>query len=932
MNDQHWRTNSLATLHNRRDEHKALTQLVDAVRAGETRALVLRGEPGVGKTVLLDHAADLATRQCRVLRVTGVQSEMELAFAGLHQFCTPLLDLLDALAPPRREALRTAFGLSDGPAPDRFLVGLAVLGLVSEAAARRPLLCLIDDHQWLDRASAQALGFAARRLRQRKVPAGLVFAGRTVDEELEGLPELLVTGLADEDARQLLDSALNAPLDERVRDQIVAETRGNPLALLELPRGLSPAQLAGGFGLPAAVPLSSRIEESFLRRLEALPAQTRRLLQLAAAEPSGDLSLVLRAAGRLGITLHAAVPAADADLAEFGARVRFRHPLLRSAAYRSASARDRQAIHRALADATDPEADPDRRAWHRAQAADAPDEEIAGDLECSASRARARGGLAAAAAFLERAALLSVDPERRAERLLAAAQANLQAGAFDAVLDLLAAAGAGPLSKLQGARVELIRARLGFAGGRTSEAPSLLFDSARALEDLEPALARETYLTAWMAALFAGRLAAGADLTRISRAARRLPAPPQGAGNAGLVLNALTLLVTDGPRDAAPVLREAVDALAAAELTADEELRWGWFIQAAISPLWDDEAWHASLTRQAQVARDAGALDKLPVMLAELGTSTVWAGDFAAAATLIAESDMYCDATGCRIAPFIALLLAGLRGDPDTAVPLIADAIADAVAHGQGNAVAQANWAAAILYNGLGRYEHASAAAVEAGRDTPGLYASLWALPELVEAAARAGDPAQAHAALDRLAESTQAAGTDFGLGIEARSRALLSSGDEAERWYREAIARLGRTRLRPELARAHLVYGEWLRRENRRVDARAELRVAHELLSEIGCTAFAERARRELLATGERVRKRTADTDDVLTAQEAAIARLARAGRTNPEIGEQLFISARTVEWHLRKVFGKLGIASRRELETVLDDPGCPGTPDPGA
>ena len=899
-----------------------LGRLVEAVRAGESRVLVLRGEPGVGKTVLLDQVAALATR-CRVLQVAGVQSEMELAFAGLHQFCTPMLDRLDALAAPRREALRTAFGLSEGPAPDRFLVGLAVLGLVAETAAQQPLLCVIDDYQWLDRASAQALGFAARRLRLRAVPAGLVFASRTTDEELEGLPELPVTGLRDEEARELLDSALNAPLDERVRDQIVAETRGNPLALLELPRGLTPAQLAGGFGLPAAVPLSSRIEESFRRQLDALPAETRRLLLLAAAEPSGDLSLVLRAAAHLGIALHAAAPAVEADLAEFGARVRFRHPLLRSAAYRSASAADRQAVHLALAEATDSDADPDRRAWHRAQATAAPDEEVAADLERSASRARARGGLAAAAAFLQRAALLSVDRGCRAERLLAAAQTNLQAGARSAALDLLAVAESGTLNKLQGARVDLIRAQLSFASGRR-QAPSMLFDSARALEALEPGLARETYLTAWMAALFAGRLAAGADLREISRAARLLPPPQQQvASEVDLFLDALTLLVTDGPRVAVPTLRKLVGMLAAAELTVDEELRWGWFIQAAISPLWDYGAWHAALTRQVQVARDAGALDKLPIMLAALGTATVWAGDFPAATALIAESDMYCEATGAYVAPCIAAMLAGLRGERDTAVAVIQDAVAEGIAHGQGAAVAQGQWAAAILYNGLGRYEPAFTAALEATRDSPGLYASLWALPELVEAAVRSGKPESAHAALARLAESTQAAGTDFALGIEARSRALLSSGDEAERWYREAIARLGRTPLRPELGRAHLVYGEWLRRENRRVDARAELRVAHTLLSEIGCEAFAERARRELLAGGERVRKRTSGTENALTTQEAAIARLARDGRTNQEIGAQLFISARTVEWHLRKVFGKLGIASRRELGTALDRPG---------
>jgi DNA-binding CsgD family transcriptional regulator len=899
-----------------------LDRLVDAVRAGGSQVLVLRGEPGVGKTALLDYLTR-RTQGCHLLRAAGVQSEMELAFAGLHQLCAPLLVRLDQLPVPQRDALRIAFGLNAGPPPDRFLVSLAALSLLSEAAGERPLVCVVDDQQWLDRASAQSLGFVARRLAAD--PVGMVFAARDPGEELAGLPELGVAGLRDADARALLDSVLTGPLDARVRDQIVAETRGNPLALIELPRGLTPGQLAGGFGLPAAVPLSGRIEESFGRQLDALPPPTRRLLALAAADPSGDPALVWRAAGRLGIGLQAATAAEDAALADFGARVRFRHPLLRSVAYQSASAADRQAIHVALAEVTDPDVDPDRRAWHRAQAAAGPDEEVAAELERSAGWAQARGGMAAAAAFAERSVLLTTDPVRRAERTLTAAQLNLEAGAFGAAAELLAQAGAEPLGELQSARLDLLRGQLVFASGLGSEAPPLLLKAAKRLEPLNLGLARETYLSAWMAALFAGRLAGAGDLLEVSRAARALP-PADPPDAASLVLDGLTLLVTDGLAAAAPTLRQAVGIFSGTGITVEESIRWGWFAQAAASALWDDDVWRAMLLRQAQLARDVGALDQLPIMLAALGTAVVWGGDFATAASLIAESDAVCEATGTRAAPFTAMLLASLRGREAEAAPLIEVTIAEATAGGQGIAVTYARWAAAVLCNGLGRYPEALTAARQASEDMPGLYMSMWALPELIEAAVRSGDTQLAADALSRLAGITQAGQADFGLGIEARSRALLSWGETAERLYGEAIDRLGRTQLRPELARAHLLYGEWLRRENRRPDAREQLRIAHELLTAIGAEAFAERARSELAAAGETVRRPTVETRASLTAQEASIARLAAAGRTNPEIGAQLFLSARTVEWHLRKVFSKLGIGSRRELRRALDSLGPEG------
>ena len=908
-----------------------LSGLASAVRAGESRVLVVRGEAGVGKTALLDYLAGQA-QGCRVVRAAGVQSEMEFAFAGLHQLLAPMLDRLEQLPGPQRDALRTVFGLSAGPAPDRFLVALAVLSLLAETAGERPLVCVVDDQQWLDQASAQALGFAARRLAAE--PVGLVFAARVPGAELAGLPELTVEGLADGDARALLESALTGPLDARVCDQIVAEAGGNPLALLELPRGMTSAELAGGFGLPGAQPaagtgsLTGRIEDSFRRRLEALPEQTRLLLLMAAADPSGDPSLVWRAAGRMGIGAHADTPAREAGLAEFGARVRFRHPLVRSAAYLSASFPERQQAHRALAEATDAAADPDRQAWHRAQAADGPDEEVAAELERLAGRAQARGGMAAAAAFLERAVRLTVDPARLVERTLAAAQASMQAGAFDKALGLLVMTEAWPLDELASARVELLRGQIAFASNVGSAAPPLLLSAVRRLGPLNLELARGTCLDAWMAAFSAGQQAAG-DLAEICRAARALPRSPH-PGTAELLLDGLALLITDGLTAAAPVLRQAVSLFAGDSVSAGDRLRWSFMALVPAALLWDDDGYRAILARQIHLVRSAGALYRLPIDLSTAGVSAVWSGDFELAAALIAEANAICEATGARYPSYIALLLTGLRGSQAEIVPLIDATINAAEAEGQGIAVTYARWAAAILYNGLGRYEQAREAARQAAGDPSGFFVSTWALPELVEAAARSGDGHLAGDAVARLAETTQAGGTEYGLAIEARARALVADDGAADGLYREAIDRLGRTRLRPELARAHLVYGEWLRRQGRRSQAREQLRTAQDMMDEIGMEAFAERARRELAAAGETARKRTAPAaagaSQELTAQEMQVARLARDGLSNPEIGARLFISSHTVQYHLGKVFAKLGITSRGQLHRAL--PGGPDAP----
>jgi DNA-binding CsgD family transcriptional regulator len=907
-------------LRGRRNECEVLDRLLAEVRAGRSGVLVLRGEAGVGKTALLDYVLGSA-EDLRVVRAAGVESEMELPFAALQQMCGPALDRLGRLPDPQRDALGTAFGLQTGPAPDRFLIGLAVLSLLSEVAADRPLVCVIDDAQWLDRASAQVLAFAARRLLAESVL--VIFASREPGAELRGLPELAVAGLPDADARELLASALPWPLDEQVAEQVVAEARGNPLALLELPRGLSPTQLAGGFGLAQALPVAGQVEESFRRRIGALPAATRLLLAVAAADPAGDPALVWRAAGRLGIPAAAAQPAAEAGLAEVGARVRFRHPLVRSATYRSTSLAERQDVHRALADVTDPVADPDRRAWHRAQAAPEPDEEVAVELERAAGRAQVRGGLAAAAAFLQRAAGLTPDPAHRAGRALDAAAAAVRAGAFGPALGMLGLAEAGPADELRQARADMVRAQLAFVSNRGRDAPPLLLAAARRLERIDIGLARATYLDTVNAAMFAGHLAdPGAGVLAVSRAARAAPPAPGPPRPPDLLLDGLAANFSEGYRAGLPLLRRALGAFGQ-QMSAEEELRWLWLASIAALHLWDDGRWDVLSRRHVELTHEVGALGELPLALSSRTYLLLFAGQLNAAASLVEQVQAATEATGSNLAPYGALGLAVLRGQETQAAALIAATAQDVAVRGEGIGVTLTNWANAVLYNGLGRYDRALAAAEQGSEDPSELGLAAWSTVELIEAAARTGQPERAAGPLRFLAEITSAAGTDWALGIQARSRALLSEGDPAERLYLEAVERLSRTRIDTETARTHLVYGEWLRRRNRRVDARAQLRTAHEMFASMRAEAFAERTRRELLATGETVRKRTVETYDELTAQEKQIARRARDGRSNSEIGAELFLSPRTVEWHLRKVFTKLGISSRRQLREALPDLG---------
>jgi DNA-binding CsgD family transcriptional regulator len=896
----------------RQPEREVLERFLEAARGGDGGVLVVYGEPGAGKTALLEYAVE-AGREFRVLRTAGVEGEMELPYAALQQLCSPILDLMERLPDPQGDALPVAFGLSRGKAPNPFLVGLAVLGLLSEAAEERPLLCVVDDAQWLDRASARALAFVARRLLAEKI--ALLFAARKLGDALAGIPELHVGPLGNRDARALLESVLPAPLDERVLDRIIQETRGNPLALIELPRGLTPAQLAGGFGLPVTVPLSTSIEESFTRRLASLPHDARRLLLVAAADPVGDPALVWRAAERLGIPETTADTVESKDLLAFAPRVVFNHPLVRSAVYRAAGLKERRDVHRALAEATEAETDPDRRAWHRASAAAAPDEDVAAELGRSAARAQARGGLAAAAAFLERAAALTPEPSRRAQRTLAAAQTKFQAGALDDALGLLATAETGVLSDLELARVDLLRAQIAFVATHGSDAPPRLLEAARRLSALDPALARETYLDALSAAMFAGRLAApGRSALEIAQAARAAPAPAHARRGPDLVLDALATLFSESYEAAVPILRQAEDAFGT-DRSATEQMRWMWLATIASVQLWDDAGWEALSERHVRIARKTGALGDLPLALTQRIYLHLLAGELIAAASLAEEIQAATDATGSDLAPYGAVGLAALRGREAEAADLIERTRTEVTARGEGIGLSVLDWAAAVLYNGLARYDEACSAALRVAARPQDLNPSMWVMAEVIEAAVRAGTPELAADTHRRLVETTRASGTDWGLGIAARSEALLMDDQRAEDLYVEAIDRLGRCRVAVDLARAHLLYGEWLRRERRRIDARKELRVAHDLFSEFGMEAFAERARVELQATGERARKRTVETLDQLTPQETQVARRAASGNTNREIAAQLFISPSTVEYHLRKVFRKLDVKSRTQL-----------------
>jgi DNA-binding CsgD family transcriptional regulator len=902
-------------------ERIRVQRVLEQARAGRSGILVLRGERGIGKTALLDHAAAHA-EGFRMVRFSGAESEIPLPYAGLHLLCGALSDSVAQLHPSQHRALEAAIGRGDGP-PDRLLLGLAVLSLLSDAAARQPFLCIIDDAQWIDRLSAQTLAFVLRRLETLPIAVLLAERDPQTGQEFDRMPSLRLGGLSCTDARTLLGSAIRGRIDEAVIERIIAEAHGNPQALLDTLRGVSAAEFAGGFGMTTATGLAPPLTEGLLHSVQQLRSDSRRLLLLAAADPTGDPALQCRAAAQLAIPAEAAWPIEAQGLLQRNRLITFRDPLMQSAIYGLASTEDRREVHTALAAATDATFAPDRRVWHLACAADGADEQLAAELERLAARARERGGPAAAAAFLEKAASLTVDLARRSELALAASDAKLDAGAPGAATRLLFVAELGPFDPLRQGRIERQRAHLAFEARRDDDASELLINAAQQLESLDPDIARHTYLEALAATFDAGRLDRGRSTAAAAKTA--LERLPEEASAAHLLLDGLVVQLTEGYAAARGPLGKALDSFVEGG-TGEDASRWLWLACRVAADLWDDNAWH-SLTGAASHPNDTDVLADQPRILTYRAILEVHRGEFDAANTSVDEAAAMSEDMGNPPLAHASLLLAGWRGQEQRALALLDAARRDAGDRDERSALATASFAESVLFNGLGRHEAALAAAQDAARlDELGLCG--WNLIELIEAAVRSGRLDAAARALDRLTERTRASRTDWALGIEASSRALLSDGPQAEALYCEAIERLQHSRIKVHVARSQLVYGEWLRRQGRRVDARAQLGSARESFVAMGAQAFADRAHREHLAIGEKSRRTS--TQRLLTPQETRIAFLARDGLTNPEIAVQLFVSPRTVEYHLHKVFKKLAIRSRGELYMVLDEAMSPATRSP--
>src|SRR5271166_3236384 len=889
---------------NRDLERQALDQLLDAAKAGLSGSLVLRGEPGIGKTALLDYAVGRAGGM-QVARLLAIESEMELGFAALH----------------------------------RFLVGLAVLTLLAAAAAEQPLLVIVDDAQWLDDVSAEVLGFVARRVYADGV--ALLFAvrepaGRRLP--LAGLTDLWLSGLADRDARALLTTVAGDFLDDGVAARLVAETQGNPLALIELPSELTEGHLSGGALLPEPVPVGSLLQRRFLRQVQALPPETQALLLLAAADPSSDPALLWRAADARGLSIEAAVPAETERLLTLLPRVAFRHPLIRSAVYHGASVTQRRLAHQALAAASDPELDPDRRAWHLAAASAGRDEQVAAELERCADRASHRGGHAATAAFLARAAELTPDPGRQAARRLAAAQANLVAGAPGRALTLVKQAAPFLPEPLEQAKAQRLTGAIQMAQGQGHGTLPILLEAARALLPLDPRLGRDALLEAMEAAIFFRRPGSFAEPREVALAARAAP-PGAEPTAADLLLDGLAARFTDGYEAAVPGFRRAIAAL-----RVSTDLRWFMLGCLAAGELWDLDAQHALASRWAALARQRGALTTLPVAMALLAGAEVSAGRLSAGDAIHAEAVEISAATGNPGLMGTDTrgddLMSAWRGREAETRAAVAAREREALERGVGGGSFIGDYALTVLEIGLGHHQAALPHALRVYRDD--LFMGVFVLPEVVEAAARAGDHGAASAALDRLERRATASGTPHALGLLARSQALMAQADDAEGRYLEAIAQLGASMARPDLARAYLLYGEWLRRQRRRPEARAQLHTALDMLGAMGLDAFAGRVRAELAALGERLSEHGQDPAaerprESLTAQEERIARLVAGGASNSEVAAQLFLSPSTIDYHLRKVFRKLGVTSRTQLVRALGDPpsaarsGSPAASGPG-
>jgi DNA-binding CsgD family transcriptional regulator len=905
----------------RAEETHALECVLGEVRDGLSGVLVLRGETGTGKTALLDWAAGQAG-DMQVARVTGVKSEMDLGFAGLHLLLVPFLSGLERLPAPQRVALECAFGLVAGPVPDRFLVSLAALTLLTDAAAQRPVWCVVDDAQWLDRVSGEVLGFVARRLHADRM--GMVFAvgdGQGSAAAVADLPELTVGGLPDEAAGELLAARAGGPVDPRVRDQILAEAAGNPLALIEITAELNAGELSGAVSLTRPLRSGGRLEELYLSQVQALPGDAQLLLLLAAADQLGKPDKIWKAAAQLGTGPEAAELPAMERLVSWVPEIRFRHPLVRSAAYYAASPAVRRRAHHALAAASDPELDPDRRAWHLAQAASGPDEQVAAELEDSADRARRRGGWASGATFLERAARLTPDQGRRAQRLLQAGEARLMAGQIPAARVLVKQAApclADPLARGHARRLEGL---ILFRAGELAEAPPVLLDAAQLIAPYDPRLARDTLREALDTVQLSGGSSCGpAEVLRAARLMPKVEGSEIAIGD--LLLDGFSALAEGRDEAGVDLLRRALAPLAGVGAFSDEAIGCFETIALAAYQLYDDAALHELTERCLAAARARGAFTMVLPGLVFMAHSQLLAGRFAAAEATVAEGRALAGSMGCRahLVGFACAELAALawRGREKDACRLADQMLPELAGQGVALEIGPVNQALAVLELGQGRYREAAQRAFGDYTEPP----ALTFAPEaevMIEAAVRCGDREAASLALKAFTPRALACGTNWALGLLARCRALLAADDQAEGDYRLAIEHLRQCRIAPQLARSHLLYGEWLRRQHRRREARDQLRTACQMFEALDMQGFAGRARAELLATGERARRRNVGTQDVLTPQEAQVARLASEGASNAEIAARLFISAATVDYHLRKVYRKFGITSRVRLAQVL-------------
>jgi DNA-binding CsgD family transcriptional regulator len=897
-----------------------LDGMLAAAREGVSQTLVIQGEAGIGKTTLLDYAVSVAD-DFLVVRFTGIESEQSLAFAALHRLLTPVLHQIARLPAPQRNALNSALGLAAGPPADRYLVGLGVISLAANAArAPRRLLCTIDDAQWVDRESLETLAFWGRRIYAERI--ALIFServGTTTPNPLDGFSTLEVRGLTSEAARQLFTVQAELPLDTETTDGIVAQLEGNPLAILELSQRLTADQLPEAVLAPRPLPLGRRLEEHFMGRVRSLTIETQMMLLLVAADSTGDAAVVWKAAAVLGVNPEAAEPAESAGLLILDAPIRLRHPLIRSAIYGSARPADRRAVHRALGVVADDAGDRDRTAWHFAAATIGGDEHIAGLLEERASQAGDRGGHTTRSALLSRAAEMTPDPQRAAARLVDAAEAALAGGSPHHTQALLKRAMPALQDPALRARAGRLEGSAWTMVGKTGLAAPVLLSAALALLPSEPELGRYTLLEAFEAALFSGHFSnQSADIVNAAAAAAN-SSTPRAAKAVDLLLAALATYVTSGYLRSVPKMRSAVTAMTAVDEPAEPLIRWGVFASNMSRALWDQDAHDEVMTRLARVGRQRGVLPFLGLVLEAQATSEVWSGRFSSAELLFSQAgDVFSEAGfGALAGNLIGLDLLVYRGQEAEARARAGMVLLVAKELGMGALENVVDRSLTVLDLATGQYHEAMKhAAAVFDRDPLPLGNEV--LPDLIEAAVRIGDPAVAEAAMDRLAERAPASGTQWAAGLLARSRALLA-GDDGETHYREAIGQFGSTRLAVELARSHLLYGEWLRRQSRRVDAREELRTAYDAFEEMGVTAFAQRARTELLATGEHARKRTIQSSDDLTPQETHVARLAAAGETNTEIAIQLYISTSTVEYHLRKVYRKLAISSRRQLQRAL-------------